>query len=124
MDQPYSKRELDFRFDELFKRMDKQDVLLERIETQTTKTNGRVNLLEAENTLLKTSLTGLQKTRDQVIKWGGGLALAAFIVGLLPFLFMLYKDIRKPPEEPTVTVSLLTEALKQALAEQATVIKN
>ena len=43
---PYSKREQDHFFGELFKRMDTQDVTLERIETQTSKTNGRVTKLE------------------------------------------------------------------------------
>lgn len=47
-DNPYSKREQDHFFGELFKRMDKQDVTLERIEFQTNKTNGRVTRLEAK----------------------------------------------------------------------------
>lgn len=46
MDEPYSKREQDYFFQEVFKRMDKQDSYLDRIEKQTLKTNGRVNKLE------------------------------------------------------------------------------
>lgn len=45
-DKPYSKREQDNFMTEIFKRMDSQDKVLERIEIQTTKTNGRVNGLE------------------------------------------------------------------------------
>lgn len=42
----YSKREQDHFFGDLFKRMDKQDDTLGRIEEQTTSINGRVNKLE------------------------------------------------------------------------------
>lgn len=44
--QPYSKRELDHFFSELTAHLTKQDKSLERIETQTMKTNGRVSKLE------------------------------------------------------------------------------
>lgn len=46
MEKNYSKREQDYFREELFKRMDKQDNMLERIEGQTTKTNGRVTRVE------------------------------------------------------------------------------
>lgn len=40
---PYTKRELDHYFQEVFSRLDKQDLVLAGIKDQTTKTNGRVN---------------------------------------------------------------------------------
>lgn len=46
-DVPYTKREMDFHFDNLNKRFDKQDKVLESICAQTTATNGRVNKVEA-----------------------------------------------------------------------------
>lgn len=45
-EQPYSKREQDHYFQDMFKRMDSQDRVLSRIESQTIKTNGRVSKLE------------------------------------------------------------------------------
>lgn len=45
-DENYTKREQDHFINEWNSRMDKQDATLARIETQTTKTNGRVNLIE------------------------------------------------------------------------------
>lgn len=45
-EKPYAKRELDHYFSDLFKRMDKQDLTLERVEKQTTATSGRVTKLE------------------------------------------------------------------------------
>lgn len=44
-DKNYSKRELDTAFASITEHLKKQDDILVRIETQTTKTNGRVNLL-------------------------------------------------------------------------------
>ena len=43
---PYSNRELDHYFKDLFEKMGKQDKTLERIEVQTTKHNGRMSKLE------------------------------------------------------------------------------
>ena len=42
----YSKRELDHYFGDIRSTLEKQNVLLEEIKTQTLKTNGRVNRLE------------------------------------------------------------------------------
>lgn len=58
-DSPYSKREQDNFHDELMKRMDKQDVVLERIETQTTRTNGRVSKLEWWSGMFRWALSSL-----------------------------------------------------------------
>lgn len=51
-DEPYSKREQDHFFGDLFKRMDKQDASLNRIEEQTMRTNGRVTRLEIWKTAI------------------------------------------------------------------------
>jgi len=45
-EEPYTKREQDYHFQVILDRMDKQDVVLKRIEDQTIKTNGRVSRLE------------------------------------------------------------------------------
>lgn len=45
-DEPYTKREQDHYFADIKARLEKQDEMLERILTQATKTNGRVNALE------------------------------------------------------------------------------
>ena len=45
-EQNYSKRELDHYFGEIKETLEKQNIILERIEGQTTKTNGRVSKLE------------------------------------------------------------------------------
>ena len=42
----YSKRELDHYFKDIKDTLNKQNQVLERIENQTTKTNGRVSRLE------------------------------------------------------------------------------
>jgi len=42
----YSKRELDHYFNDIKSILEKQNTTLERIEMQTTKTNGRVSSLE------------------------------------------------------------------------------
>lgn len=45
-EEPYTKREQDYHFKVVLEKLDKQDITLERIETQTLKTNGRVSKLE------------------------------------------------------------------------------
>jgi len=44
--EPYTKRELDHYFNDIKSILARQDGTLSRIETQTTKTNGRVSRLE------------------------------------------------------------------------------
>ena len=51
-DTPYSKRELDYRFDEITDHLRKQDLSLDKILIQTTKTNGRVSKLEQWRSVL------------------------------------------------------------------------
>ena len=121
-DEPYSKREQDHFFKELFWRMDKQDSTLQRIEEQTVKTNGRVSLLEAENKVLKGTLDSVNKTKDTVTRWGGAVALVCFLLGLAPFMYQLLKDSRRP-QVTNETVSLFVEGIQKVLEEQATVEK-
>lgn len=45
-DSNYSKRELDHYFGDIKQTLEKQNVILEEIRAQTTKTNGRVSRLE------------------------------------------------------------------------------
>lgn len=129
MEPPYSKREQDIFFKELFTRMDKQDSTLQRIEEftsatkeQATKTNGRVSLLEAENKVLEDTVTTLNKTKDTVTRWGGAIALVCFLLGLAPFMYQLLKDSRRP-QVTNETVSLFVEGIQKVLEEQATVEK-
>lgn len=46
MDKNYSKRELDHYFGDIKGTLEKQNIILEEIKIQTTKTNGRVSALE------------------------------------------------------------------------------
>lgn len=48
MDDKYSQKEEDTFRKELFRRLDKQDTILERMLEQTTKTNGRVTKIETQ----------------------------------------------------------------------------
>lgn len=128
MDQPYSKREQDHFFTDLFNRMDKQDLTLQRIEDvvlatrdQATKTNGRVSLLEAENRVLKEEISSLNKTKDTVTRWGGAIALVCFLLGLAPFMYQLFKDRTNTMDKQTVTA--FVEGVRQVLEDQAEVIK-
>lgn len=129
MEEPYSKREQDIFFKELFGRMDKQDATLQRIESlqqdtkeQAIKTNGRVSVLEAENRVLKESVASLETTKETVAKWGGAIALVCFLLGLAPFMYQLLKDSRKP-QISNGTVTLFVEGIRQVLEDQAEVIK-
>ena len=127
MEEPYSKREQDIFFKELFGRMDKQDATLQRIESlqqdtkeQAIKTNGRVSVLEAENRVLKESVASLETTKETVTKWGGAIALVCFLLGLAPFMYQLLKD---RPQISNGTVTLFVEGIRQVLEDQAEVIK-
>ena len=79
MDEPYSNRELKHYFEDLFKRMDKQDLKLDSIEKQAFKTNGRVSRLEW---------------------WRGAVVWAIGVIGvllifLLPYVFKLINKVNK-----------------------------
>lgn len=109
--------------------MDKQDSTLQRIEESTlatkeqaTNTNGRVSLLEAENKILKETVSNLDKTKDTVTRWGGAIALICFLLGLAPFMYQLLKD-RTKPQITNETVTLFVEGIRQVLEDQAEVIK-
>jgi len=96
-DEAYTKREQDHFFGELFKRMDKQDLTLERIEAQTTKTNGRVTKLEE-----KTNDYEITKTRifnmNGTIKWIIGIGITFVVLGAVIYAFVL-KDISNTIEQ-------------------------
>lgn len=47
---PYDPQSTDAMFSRIIERLDRQDEILKRIEAQTTKTNGRVSLLESWRT--------------------------------------------------------------------------
>lgn len=70
-DSNYSKRELDHYFGDIKQTLEKQNIILERIEGQTTRTNGRVSKLEFWKS---------------VIVWG-----FPFCVTIIIFLFNYFK---------------------------------
>lgn len=80
-DETYSKREQDHFFGELFKRMDKQDETLGRIEGQTTKTNGRVTKLEEK--------TDDYPSTRKTVQWIMGVGAAAIVLGAVIYGFAL-----------------------------------
>lgn len=87
MEKNYSKREQDFFRDELFKRMDKQDNMLERIESQTLKTNGRVTRLEdrvADYNTYKAKTDELINFRWWIV---GAVAAISLVGGTLGYFF-------------------------------------
>lgn len=82
-DKNYTKREQDHYFTDLFKRMDKQDVILDRIEGQTTRTNGRVTRLEdttKDYGEVKTSIRKLENYKWYLIGIGATIAIVGGIV--------------------------------------------
>lgn len=74
-------------------RLDKQDALLAGIITQTTKTNGRVNGLEAKTTVLDEKTKDYPKTKGKVGWIMGVGACAVVLVGVIYAL--LLKNIDK-----------------------------
>lgn len=89
-EKPYSKRELDHYFKDLFGRMDNQDSALGKIFEQTSKTNGRVNRLEWWR---------------GVVIWGIG-ALWAILVVLVPVIWSYIKIEIKADSIDAVTAAL------------------
>jgi len=86
-EEEYSLREETTFRQNLFKRLDTQDEILKEIRMQTTKTNGRVNLLE-----IKTSdYENIKKTTDNLKGWkmwlSGAVAVIIFFGGAFITLF-------------------------------------
>lgn len=121
--QPYSKREQDNFFSQITNNLAEQKEILERIEQQTTTTNGRVNKLEIEKDILKEEVKSLSKTRDVVTRWGGAIALGAFLLGLAPFVYQLLRELQKPDKLTTTisedTAQVFVEGIREILKEQA-----
>ena len=83
MDAPYSNREIDSHFQEIKE-------TLSRIESQTTKTNGRV--------------TRLESWKNTSIGWTGGVGACLFIIiGLSVFIFKSEINNLSLQEEKTQT---------------------
>ena len=90
-EQQYLKRELDHRFEDLFKRMDKQDDSLQRIEDQTIKTNGRATRLEdkvSDYNDIKKSVAAHENYKW----WLAGVAVAITVTGLLAIKQMVRQE--------------------------------
>lgn len=121
-------REVNQRFADLNERLDrrdtyederltKQDVMLAGIITQTTKTNGRVNALEAKNNLLEEKTSVLQeeikdytKTKGKISWMIGAGAAGVLLIGVIYAL--LLKDINK-----SIQVQIYEAALNQKKTE-------
>lgn len=84
---PYSNRELDSKFNEVKSLVSTNHnetiEVLESIETQTIKTNGRVNILEQE----------LVKQKEQYSFIRGGLAVITVLI-IPVLLFIIYEYIK------------------------------
>lgn len=65
-------------------------VKLESIETQTVKTNGRVNQLESDCDDLKQHVDSLRLWRNLLI--GGGIVISAIGIGTATILMTVYKQ--------------------------------
>lgn len=81
-DKNYSKRELDHYFTDIKSILEKQNTTLERIEVQTTKTNGRVTKNENDIDTLKQQKTDARRE----LLWACGI-----LVSITIFLFNYFK---------------------------------
>lgn len=95
MEEPYSKREQDYHFKVILDKLDKQDTILERIESQTTKTNGRVSKLEW---------------------WRSGIIWAGGVVGSICLLFIpIFLNAMKEQKKEFIEVQQQVMKLQQTL---------
>ncbi len=78
----YSKRELDHYFGDIKQTLEKQNVILEEIKTQTIKTNGRVT--KSEDAIFVLQEDRSQRRKDLI--WAVGIVLTITI-----FLFNYFK---------------------------------
>jgi hypothetical protein len=69
MEQPYTNRELEQKFDDVHEKLDGQNVILDKILTQALKTNGRVNELENWKSYSSGALKIVQVLLLPIVGW-------------------------------------------------------
>lgn len=90
----YTKREFDHFFNDLFKRMDKQDLVLERIEGQTLKTNGRVTRLE-DKVADYNDIKKMAASHENYKWWIVGVFVAISILGTFAFKYIVKDEVKQ-----------------------------
>lgn len=94
----YSKREQDIFQREMFNRLDAQDKTLERIESQTTRTNGRATALEAWSNEAKAVIDRLVadsgKLKNDRTRIYTFLSVLVVVMGTVGFLFYNLIDLK------------------------------
>jgi hypothetical protein len=115
MSEEYSQKEENtFRLD-LFRRLDTQDNLLGDIKIQTTKTNGRVTVLEEKTkdyTEIKNVMYGLKDFKSWL---AGAVATSLTLGSIIAYLFMNYITANTQNIITAQKDSIIQEAVEQTI---------